>query len=114
MQLDIRTGHAQTVDKVINWLSSDGELGNTTVCDVRSTPISPSAALAQPHSTPHAARCTHLHSPAALISSCVWLQCGSSLRVPVTGWLRYWEPQHPAGSERRSCVRERHLLLHGG
>jgi hypothetical protein len=34
VQLDIRTGHAQTVDKVIAWLS-DGALPGTTVCDVR-------------------------------------------------------------------------------
>jgi len=35
VQLDIRTGHAQTVDKVINWLTTDGALEGTTVCDVR-------------------------------------------------------------------------------
>jgi hypothetical protein len=34
VQLDIRTGHAQTVDKVLAWLS-DGALPGTTVCDVR-------------------------------------------------------------------------------
>lgn len=31
VQLDIRTGHAQTVDKVLGWL--DGSLEGTTVCD---------------------------------------------------------------------------------
>lgn len=34
VQLDIRTGHAMTVSKVINWLQEDGELKNgITVCD---------------------------------------------------------------------------------
>jgi len=35
VQLDIRTGHAQTVDKVLGWLRSDGGLEKVTVCDVR-------------------------------------------------------------------------------
>ncbi|KAK3276762.1 hypothetical protein CYMTET_15190 [Cymbomonas tetramitiformis] len=34
VQLDIRTGHAKTVSKVINWLKEDGELSKgITVCD---------------------------------------------------------------------------------
>ena len=33
MQLDIRTGHAQTVEKVLTWLKTDGNLAGTTVCD---------------------------------------------------------------------------------
>ena len=32
VQLDIRTGHQQTVDKVLNWLSSEDNSKNT-VCD---------------------------------------------------------------------------------
>lgn len=33
MQLDIRQGHAQTVDKVLNWLQEEGGLKGTTICD---------------------------------------------------------------------------------
>jgi SAM-dependent methyltransferase len=33
VQLDIRTGHAQTVDKVLNWLDEEGGVKETTVCD---------------------------------------------------------------------------------
>ena len=33
VQLDIRTGHAQTVDKVLGWLDGDGGVAGTTVCD---------------------------------------------------------------------------------
>lgn len=33
VQLDIRKGHQQTVDKVLNWLRNDGNLKNLTICD---------------------------------------------------------------------------------
>lgn len=33
VQLDIRNGHQQTVDKVIAWLSSDENLAQITICD---------------------------------------------------------------------------------
>lgn len=33
VQLDIRTGHQQTVDKTLAWLDEEGGLKNTTVCD---------------------------------------------------------------------------------
>ncbi len=33
VQLDIRTGHQQTVDKVIGWLQADGNLSEISVCD---------------------------------------------------------------------------------
>ncbi|KAK9815860.1 hypothetical protein WJX72_010921 [[Myrmecia] bisecta] len=33
VQLDIRTGHAQTVGKVLNWLDEEGGVTGTTVCD---------------------------------------------------------------------------------
>lgn len=33
VQLDIRTGHAQTVDKVLRWLDEEGGVEGTTVCD---------------------------------------------------------------------------------
>ncbi len=33
VQLDIRTGHAQTVDKVLRWLDEEGGVEGTTVAD---------------------------------------------------------------------------------
>lgn len=33
VQLDIRTGHQQTVDKVLAWLDEEGGVKGTTVCD---------------------------------------------------------------------------------
>jgi magnesium-protoporphyrin O-methyltransferase len=33
VQLDIRTGHQQTVDKVINWLKADNNLAQISICD---------------------------------------------------------------------------------
>ncbi len=33
VQKDIRTGHQQTVDKVVNWLKSDGNLSGSKICD---------------------------------------------------------------------------------
>ncbi|NJL00378.1 MAG: magnesium protoporphyrin IX methyltransferase [Spirulinaceae cyanobacterium SM2_1_0] len=33
VQLDIRQGHQQTVDRVLNWLEADGNLANLTICD---------------------------------------------------------------------------------
>jgi len=33
VQKDIRTGHQQTVDKVIDWLKADGNLTNSKICD---------------------------------------------------------------------------------
>lgn len=33
VQLDIRQGHAQTVEKVLGWLDAEGGLKGTTVCD---------------------------------------------------------------------------------
>ncbi len=33
VQLDIRTGHQQTVDKVLGWLQADGNLADLTICD---------------------------------------------------------------------------------
>ena len=33
VQLDIRTGHAQTVDKVLGWLDGGGGVAGITVCD---------------------------------------------------------------------------------
>jgi magnesium-protoporphyrin O-methyltransferase len=33
VQKDIRTGHQQTVDKVIAWLKADGDLVNSKICD---------------------------------------------------------------------------------
>lgn len=33
VQLDIRTGHQQTVDKVLSWLSADQNMAGRTICD---------------------------------------------------------------------------------
>ena len=33
VQLDIRTGHAQTVEKVLGWLDEEGGVRGTSVCD---------------------------------------------------------------------------------
>ncbi len=33
VQLDIRTGHQQTVDQVLTWLKADGSLQDLTICD---------------------------------------------------------------------------------
>ena len=33
VQLDIRDGHQQTIDTVVSWLQSDGNLSQQTVCD---------------------------------------------------------------------------------
>ncbi len=33
VQLDIRTGHQQTVDTVLAWLTDDGNLADLTICD---------------------------------------------------------------------------------
>lgn len=33
VQLDIRTGHDQTIQKIINWVKDDGDIKGKTVCD---------------------------------------------------------------------------------
>jgi len=33
VQLDIRNGHDQTIQKVLNWFSDDGDISGKTVCD---------------------------------------------------------------------------------
>eukprot|EP00520_Triparma_pacifica_P000054 CAMPEP_0118655328 /NCGR_PEP_ID=MMETSP0785-20121206/12866_1 /TAXON_ID=91992 /ORGANISM="Bolidomonas pacifica, Strain CCMP 1866" /LENGTH=257 /DNA_ID=CAMNT_0006548051 /DNA_START=11 /DNA_END=784 /DNA_ORIENTATION=+ len=33
VQLDIRTGHDQTIQKILNWVKDDGDIGGKTVCD---------------------------------------------------------------------------------
>ncbi|WP_017292584.1 magnesium protoporphyrin IX methyltransferase [Geminocystis herdmanii] len=33
VQLDIREGHQQTIDKVVTWLKEDGNLADLTICD---------------------------------------------------------------------------------
>lgn len=33
VQMDIRQGHAQTVEKVLRWLDEEGGVENTTICD---------------------------------------------------------------------------------
>ena len=33
VQLDIRQGHQQTIDKVVKWLQDDGNLSQLSICD---------------------------------------------------------------------------------
>lgn len=33
VQLDIRDGHDQTIQKILNWISDDGNIAGKTVCD---------------------------------------------------------------------------------
>merc|ERR1712087_799984 len=33
VQLDIRTGHDQTIQKILNWVQADGDIAGKTVCD---------------------------------------------------------------------------------
>ena len=33
VQLDIRTGHDQTIQKILNWVEEDGNIKGKTVCD---------------------------------------------------------------------------------
>ena len=33
VQLDIRTGHDQTIQKILNWIEDDGDIKGKTVCD---------------------------------------------------------------------------------
>ncbi|KAL3911542.1 MAG: hypothetical protein SGILL_007240, partial [Bacillariaceae sp.] len=33
VQLDIRTGHDQTIQKILNWISADGNIAGKSVCD---------------------------------------------------------------------------------
>ena len=33
VQLDIRTGHDQTIQKILNWIKADGDIEGKTVCD---------------------------------------------------------------------------------
>ena len=33
VQLDIRTGHDQTIQKILNWIEADGDIRGKSVCD---------------------------------------------------------------------------------
>ena len=33
VQLDIRTGHDQTIQKILNWVKADGDISGKSVCD---------------------------------------------------------------------------------
>lgn len=33
VQLDIRTGHDETIQKILNWIKDDGDIAGKTVCD---------------------------------------------------------------------------------
>lgn len=51
VQLDIRQGHQQTIDKVTTWLNADGNLSQLTVCDAGCGVGSLSLPLAQAGAT---------------------------------------------------------------
>lgn len=51
VQLDIRTGHQQTVDTVLGWLKADGNLAELTICDAGCGVGSLSIPLAQAGAT---------------------------------------------------------------
>lgn len=54
VQLDIRVGHQQTIDKVLAWLNADGNLPSLTVCDAGCGVGSLSIPLAQAGATVYA------------------------------------------------------------
>jgi len=33
VQLDIRTGHDQTIEKILNWIEADGDIKGKSLCD---------------------------------------------------------------------------------
>lgn len=33
VQMDIRDGHGQTIQKILNWVQADGDIAGKTVCD---------------------------------------------------------------------------------
>jgi magnesium-protoporphyrin O-methyltransferase len=33
VQMDIRDGHGQTIDKILKWIADDGDISGKTVCD---------------------------------------------------------------------------------
>jgi magnesium-protoporphyrin O-methyltransferase len=33
VQMDIRDGHGQTIEKILNWIKADGDIAGKTVCD---------------------------------------------------------------------------------
>ena len=33
VQMDIRTGHDQTIQKILNWIQADGDISGKSVCD---------------------------------------------------------------------------------
>lgn len=33
VQMDIRTGHGQTIQKILNWVEDDGDIKGKSVCD---------------------------------------------------------------------------------
>ena len=57
VQLDIRTGHQQTVDKVLNWLDDEGGVKDTSICDAGCGTGSLSLPLALRVSTHHNLSC---------------------------------------------------------
>ena len=110
VQLDIRTGHAQTVDKVLGWLQDEGGVKGISICDVRLPPARVFAVCA----TPDTFLCRLAAAPAAWPSRWPWLarRCtpptslapwrvrrrrGTRLQLPPLGpqprqWPRFSQP----------------------
>jgi hypothetical protein len=59
VQLDIRTGHAQTVEKVLRWVDAEGSLQGVTVCDAGCGTGAQAARTipSRAHTSPAAAQC---------------------------------------------------------
>jgi hypothetical protein len=77
VQMDIRTGHAQTVDKVIDWLQGDGQLEGTSVCDVRAHALRAARVPAAARERPRA----HAHAPPGTPASRCCRRCAVAPRA---------------------------------
>ena len=104
VQLDIREGHAATVDKVLGWIQQDGGLEGTTVCDAGCG----TGALA----IPLALRGARVYG--SDISEAMVGPPPQQLRVFRVVEVRVSGTGNPAGAARRARKWLRHLRCHGG
>jgi hypothetical protein len=95
VQLDIRQGHAQTVEKVLGWLDAEGGLQGTTVCDAG---CGTGARVRRPHAV-----AAHACALASSITN----------HPPCNATTTRRQPGHPAGAARRRGVRVGHQRGHG-
>lgn len=108
VQLDIRQGHAQTVDKVLKWVDEEGGVDGITVAD---------AGCGTGERTIHARRATERLRVCSLISSlttraarscalqAAWpspWRCAAPSSAPVTS-ARPWPARRSKGAGRRGC-----------